>query len=510
MSSVHLGPFELKRPIGKGGMGEVWRGHHADQDVPVAVKVMTAKVFEKEENRTRFNNEVRAVAQLDHPGIVWVFDYGVVSDEAAEASAGRLVAGSPYLAMEHASGGTLAGLRRPLPWDEQRTILLNLLDALAHAHAHGIVHRDLKPANVLICSSRDMRPGVKLTDFGIASAEAIEPAAKEEVVGTLHYMSPEQIRGAAWMQGPHTDLYGLGCLAWRLACGAVPFTGRTGVRLLAAQLHQPLPPLKPVLPVPDGLYDWLAALTAKEPANRFRRAADAAHALVALGDAGARRTPAPVYRVRSPDSITDHLPRDLDDASPELPEERTIVPTDTRFLEEQVTVLSLPRMKGQPTRPEHHAIAQLRAPRPHDWRRVDAPRRSIRLMGAGLGLFGVRTLPMVGREQERDVLWDALGRVHRERSAQMLVVRGAAGTGKSRLAEWLAQRAHEVGSASMLMARFQEAGSAEEPLRRMLMRGIRLRVDEALDDEMIEGWCRYWSNESEAVKSALRTLLARE
>lgn len=498
MPAVYLGPFELKRPIGKGGMGEVWRAHHADQDVPVAVKVMTAKVFENEENRTRFKNEVRAVAQLDHPGIVWVFDYGVVTDEAAEASGGRLVAGSPYLAMEHASGGTLASLRRALPWEELRTILLNLLDALAHAHAHGIVHRDLKPANVLICGSRDMRPGIKLTDFGIASAEAVEPAAKEEVVGTLHYMSPEQIRAAAWAQGPHTDLYGLGCLAWRLACGAVPFKGRTGVRLLAAQLHQPLPETEPLLAVPEGFDDWLAALTSKDPAHRFRRAADAAHALIGLGEVDGS-TPVPTsYRpIRDPDAITGNPVGD----APALDE------TDTRFLEEQVTVLALPRVKVEPSRPQHHALAQLRAPLPPGWRRHDATRRSIRLLGAGLGLFGVRTLPMVGRHQERDALWQALHQVHRERSAQLVVVRGAAGTGKSRLAEWLTRRAHEVGSANTLMARFQDAGSSDEPLRRLFLRGVRLRVDQCVDDEMTEAWTRYWGVDSEAVRDALRMLL---
>jgi tetratricopeptide (TPR) repeat protein/tRNA A-37 threonylcarbamoyl transferase component Bud32 len=504
MAAIPLGPFVLTRPIGKGGMGEVWRGRHADQDVTVAVKVMTAKVFAKPENRTRFNNEVRAVAQLDHPGIVWVFDYGVVPEEAAEASGGRLVAGSPYLAMEHAGSGTLASLRRPLPWHEQRTVLLNLLDALAHAHAHGIVHRDLKPANVLICGARDMRPGVKLTDFGIASAEVNEPAQKEEVVGTLHYMSPEQIRGAAWAQGPHTDLYGLGCLAWRLACGGVPFAGRSGVRLLAAQLHQPLPPIEPIHPVPEGYQDWLAAITAKDPANRFRRAADAAEALVDLGEPGGRHTPPPVYRVRRPDAGTTGFPR----GRPRLvEEENTAVQTDTRFLEEQVTVLSLPRMKGQPVRDEHHALAQLRAALPIDWRRVDTQRRSIRLLGAGLGLFGVRTVPMVGREEERDTLWRALRQVHSTRSAQAVVLRGAAGAGKSRLAEWLSRRAHEVGAAQPLMARFQETGASGQGLQRMLTRSLRMRHDDALDDEMTTSWLAWWQTESDAVRSALHTLV---
>ncbi|MCB9679078.1 MAG: protein kinase [Alphaproteobacteria bacterium] len=505
MPTIELGPFALQRPVGKGGMGEVWRGYHTEQDVPVAVKVMTAKVFQQTENHDRFRNEVRAVARLDHPGIVWVFDYGEVSAAAATASGGRLVAGSPYLAMEYAGNGTLASLRRPLAWPELRSILLNLLDALAHAHAHGVIHRDLKPGNVLVSGTRDLRPGLKLTDFGIAHADATGPSHTDEVVGTLHYMAPEQIRGAIWAQGPHTDLYALGCLAYRLACQKVPFAGRTGVDLLAAQLHQRLPRITPDAAVPDGFQQWVDTLTVKAPELRFRRAADAAKALLALGPreelAVPARTLPPVSGMVMDAAFEAALEPETESSAP------TLVPTDTRFVEAQVTVMSLAAIPGEITGTvDRDHMAAVRPGVPPDWRRPGPSRRSIQLLGAGLGLYGVRTIPMVGRERERDALWRMLASVHGRRQAQVAIIRGSAGTGKSRLADWLCERAHEVGSAVVLRARFSEADAPEEPLRRMLARHLRLSATEGFD-EILEGWAAFWGTQRPDVVETLRTLV---
>ncbi len=511
-------------------MGEVWRGYHAEQGVPVAVKVMNAKVFLKAENIERFRNEVRAVARLDHPGVVWVFDYGEVSADAASASKGRLVEGSPYLAMELAGNGTLASLRRRLPWPELRAVLLELLDALAHAHAAGVIHRDLKPGNVLVCGARDLRPGLKLTDFGIATADVADaPSHTDEVVGTLHYMAPEQIKGAVWAQGPHTDLYALGCMAWRLACQRVPFSGRGGAELLAAQLFQRLPPLLDGVEMPDGFTDWLHTLTAKPPEARFRRAADAAKALLSLGSekenaltdgvAGMARTMG-----RGAAALEAQLEPPTESNAP------TLIPSDTRHLlfgEDEgertanITVLGMPTIDGVLTGPvDPESMPDVRPRMPDDWRRAVPTRPSPKLVGAGLGLYGVRTIPMVGREAERDALWRALADVHSRQQARAVVVRGSAGTGKSRLAAWLCGRAHEVGGASVLRARFSENDAPEEPLRRMIQRELRIseRPREQRDEadrmthleevqEILEGWLDWWGSDQPDLIDTLLTVL---
>ncbi len=164
--AVSLGPFQLLRPIGKGGMGVVWLGRHVEQQVDVAVKVITGKIAVSADYQHRFEREVRSVSSLGHPGVVWIFDCGTIGADSARQSSGQLVEGSPCLVMEHACRGTLRELGRLLTWPEMRSILMTLLDALAHAH--GVVHRDLKPDNVLIAGSEDLGPGFKITDFGIA------------------------------------------------------------------------------------------------------------------------------------------------------------------------------------------------------------------------------------------------------------------------------------------------------------------------------------------------------
>src|SRR5262245_52737323 len=226
--SIPLGPFRLDRCIGRGGMAEVWSGVHAAQNVPVAVKVMIGERAREASFRAAFRNEVQAVASLDHPGIVMVFDHGEISPEAEEISRGLLAAGSPALAMELADGGTLGSLSAAgVTWRELRQALLDLLDALAHAHARGMVHRDLKPNNILVFRNGGGPPRLKLADFGLAQAVELQMRddSTEVICGTPSYMSPEQLQGHWRDYGAWTDLYGLGCLAWTLAAGKPPFGG---------------------------------------------------------------------------------------------------------------------------------------------------------------------------------------------------------------------------------------------------------------------------------------------
>jgi eukaryotic-like serine/threonine-protein kinase len=149
-SPIALGPFDLLSPAGQGGMGEVWSAVHRTEGLAVAVKVVRPALAGDPELRELFRHEVRAAAALDHPNVVLLFDHGEVDDEAAQRSAGRIVAGSPYLVMEWASGGTLASRGPFAEWKDLERALLTILDALAHAHARGVVHRDLKLSNVLL------------------------------------------------------------------------------------------------------------------------------------------------------------------------------------------------------------------------------------------------------------------------------------------------------------------------------------------------------------------------
>lgn len=294
---VTLGPFEVQRRIGRGGMGEVFRGVHVTQRVPVAIKVMTAERARVERYRSSFRREVQAVARLDHPGVVTVFDHGEVDADAARASRGALSEGEPYLVMELAPQGTLAALRPPLPYAPVRPVLLELLGALAHAHARDVIHRDLKPANVLVTGEGEA-PRVKLADFGLAHALDRDGDDPGGLAGTARYMAPEQFERRHRDLGPWTDLYALGCVAWELLTGRAPFAGQT-LRALAAQhLEAPAPPLPAGCDAPPELDAWLQRLLAKRPRDRFAFAADAAQALAAIvageGPAapreGARRT----------------------------------------------------------------------------------------------------------------------------------------------------------------------------------------------------------------------------
>ena len=427
-ATIPLGPFALEVPIGGGGMGEVWRGRHVGQGVPVAVKVITARAARDPELQAAFRNEVRAVARLSHPGIVRVLEYGSVGSEAAQASGGRLVEGSPYLAMELLDGGVLDPAVPPADFEELRSTLLSLLDALAHAHARGVIHRDLKPANILYAGPDNDRPGLRITDFGIAQAlESDEDVEGEGTTGTPWYMAPEQHHHAWRDFGPWTDLYAVGCIAWELACGHRPFGGQDLFSVVWGHLNTDPPPLAPRVAVPAGLNEWVSRLLEKDARARFRCAADAAFAL--------------------------------------------------RELEQSLIF-------GSP-------------PLPSSWRPPRTARRSpVRLGGAGLGLHGLRSLPVLGREEQLNELWNDLHAVWATAGQRLVLLEGAAGCGKSRIAEFVCERAEEVGGASALRVVHDPMPSRTTGLRGLVtsMLGcsglnrveVRYRVEDVLKPRGVE------------------------
>jgi hypothetical protein len=413
MNTLRLGSFEIWDKIASGGMGDIWRGGHVGQDVPVVIKVLRNAGGVDDDFRALFRREVRAVARLDHPGIVTVFDIGEVPAVVAEASGGTLASQAPYLVMEYLPRGSMEALPYPVPWSTARELLLAVLDGLAHAHARGITHRDLKPGNVLLAEPGAGSP-IRLTDFGIAFSYRDDHATETDgqLSGTPLYMAPEQFVGAWRDFGPWTDLYALGCMAYEMASGRVPFAHAELPALAAAHTRDAPPPLACPADYPPGYGDWVRRLLEKDPANRYRRAADAVMALA-----------------------------------------------------------SLPPAVGQAeaSSPMTWAVGQtVSGTASVEWRAPAPPPRSFKLVGAGLGLFGLRTVPIVGRDEQCDQLWTSFRRVVDSGRPDLAVVEGPAGAGKSRLAEWLTERAHETGLAHGFRGDHDPAGGGETALSYML------------------------------------------
>lgn len=477
---IPLGPFTLLRRIGVGGGGEVWRGLHRAQGVAVAVKVMTGARAADERYHEAFENEIRAVAGLEHPGIVTVLDYGRVDEAAQKASGGRLVAGSPYLAMELAEQGSLRETELPADFDALRLRLLWLLDILAHAHAHGVVHRDLKPGNVLVFADpavkgdADGASRLRLTDFGLAHpTDRMDPLARG-TAGTPTYMAPEQFRGRWRDFGPPTDLYALGCLAWTLASGRPPFAARDVSALMHAHLTEPVAPIVARFPVPAGFDGWLQGLLRKNPTRRFQRAADAASALVGLGEAGVGETTSAYGLPDGPTWTPPSTPYE-GSATHGVTFTGTLTRTDMSEMSQmtdlteltQSAELDVPLTSDEVQEVDVHRPLP---PLPRKWRAELPQRPSMQLIGAGMRLYGMRPVPLVARGAERDALWAALAKVRAGAGVQVVNLVGPAGTGKSRLAHWMGVQADAAGSAIVARATHSPAGAAGDGLTAMIAR----------------------------------------
>jgi tetratricopeptide (TPR) repeat protein len=249
---VEVENFKRIREIGRGAMGEVHSAVHMPTGTPVALKFVrpTSKVAQ-----TLLQTEILAMAKLNHPGLLYLYDTGVASD------------GQTYwLATELASGGSLESWQ-PTSWSALKTVLEPLMNALAHAHACGLVHRDLKPDNLLRALPTDLRPGIKIADFGLALVREAE--SKRLRAGSPAFMPPEQASPRWGDIGAWSDIYALGSTIWAMTTGQPPYGG-TVKEVLHQLKHAPLPEFRPRFDVPDALAPTLHRMLAKSPDERLR------------------------------------------------------------------------------------------------------------------------------------------------------------------------------------------------------------------------------------------------
>jgi len=276
---VVAGKYRLTRLLGRGGMGAVWEGTHLSLGTRVAVKFIDAEYAESPEARSRFENEARAAARLRSKHVVEVYDHGVSGD------------GRPFIVMEFLQGEPLdKRLDRlgRLPSKDTAQIVMQVCRALSKAHAANIVHRDLKPENVfLVWDDEDGTDVVKVVDFGIAKfndASMSSSAATRtgSVLGTPHYMSPEQARGLRSVDS-RSDLWSVAVIAYRCIVGALPFEGEAVGDLLVKLCTAPIPVPSRIAPdVPPGFDAWLQKALTREPAQRFQTAAQLSESLAAV------------------------------------------------------------------------------------------------------------------------------------------------------------------------------------------------------------------------------------
>lgn len=257
--------YEVLSEIGEGAMGTIFKGNHITLEREVAIKVMQKKLVLDASDRERFRQEAKMLSKLMHPNIVAVHDFG-------ETTAFY------YLIMDLVEGESLSNrIQERGHVDVWSTInmLVQLCDGLAHAHLKGILHRDLKPSNVMLVPQPDQADVVKLVDFGIAkslnqSEEKLQLTQTGETVGSPLYMSPEQCRGEAL--DPRSDIYSLGCLAYKALTGVTPFSGRNHLEIYLKHTKDPALPFVEVTPdlvFPPKLEALIFRALEKDPDDRY-------------------------------------------------------------------------------------------------------------------------------------------------------------------------------------------------------------------------------------------------
>ncbi|HZJ27143.1 MAG TPA: Stk1 family PASTA domain-containing Ser/Thr kinase [Acidimicrobiia bacterium] len=257
---VYSNRYEVVRIIARGGMSEVYLAHDRHLDRPVAIKVLSSELSRDPSFVERFRREAQAAANLNHPNIVPVYDWGHEG-------------GTYFIVMEYVNGESLSNLlvtRGRLGPDQAAVIAADVAAGLAFAHKAGVVHRDVKPGNVLITRGGEVR----LTDFGVARAGPDDALTQTgSVMGTATYFSPEQAQGQP-VDG-RSDVYSLGVVLYEMVTGTAPFTGDNPVSVAYQHVREPVqPPRMRDADIPRPLDDIIMTALCKDPAARYRRIDD--------------------------------------------------------------------------------------------------------------------------------------------------------------------------------------------------------------------------------------------
>ncbi len=325
-SGTKLGPYEIQSPLGAGGMGEVYRALDTRLDRTVAIKVLASHLSSSPELKQRMEREARAISSLNHPHICHLYDIGSQD-------------GTDYLVMEFLEGETLAERLRKgaMPLNEIFKIGIAVAESLAVAHRQGIVHRDLKPGNIMLTQG-----GAKLMDFGLAkplglqttgagsgSAPSFTAAATltgpsplspltsaGSIIGTIQYMSPEQIEGKE--ADARSDIFAFGAVLYEMVAGKRPFAGKSQISLASSILEndpEPITALKPN--APPAFEHVVTTCLQKNPEDRYQTAHDIKLELQWIAaDRSAPAVPAspPSHfreRIGAPSSILRKRPRSI-------------------------------------------------------------------------------------------------------------------------------------------------------------------------------------------------------
>ncbi|MBA3817898.1 MAG: protein kinase, partial [Deltaproteobacteria bacterium] len=259
VGQVMLGVYELVDVLGQGGMSVVFKGRHKLTEQEVALKILPPELAAHSQVKSRFLDEARALATLDHPNIVHLYNFGQQD-------------GFFVLAMQYVQGKTWERLildGKRIEWKESCRMAIDVLRALEYAHGRGVIHRDMKPSNVLI---RAHDGSATVMDFGIAKmTKSTKLTEAGQTMGTVRYMSPEQVRGQE--VDLRTDLYSLGATLYESLTGETPFDGSTHFEIMTKHLADVAkPPSALGVALPQQVEDVVMRSLAKQPADRFENA----------------------------------------------------------------------------------------------------------------------------------------------------------------------------------------------------------------------------------------------